>query len=66
MYNKIKQIKIMKAIVKEMVSTGVYDEKAINKFYAKQLKVNNRNSELAEAMVRIYKHNFLIRNPKNI
>lgn len=46
----------------ELVSTGNYDEKALNKFHAKQVKLNNGNIELADAMVRIYKHNFLIRN----
>jgi hypothetical protein len=51
----------MEAIVKELVSTGLYDEKAISKFHAKQVKVNNGNTSLADAMVRIYKHNFLIR-----
>jgi hypothetical protein len=51
----------MKAIVKELVSTGLYDEKAIAKFHDKQVKVNNGNISLADAMVRIYKHNFLIR-----
>jgi hypothetical protein len=56
----------MSAIIKEMVSTGNYNEKAIAKFHAKQVKVNNGNIDLADAMVRIYKHNFLIRTPKNI
>ena len=51
----------MEAIVKELVSTGLYDEKAITKFHTKQVKVNNGNVSLADAMVRIYKHNFLIR-----
>lgn len=51
----------MKAIFKELVSTGLYDEKAIAKYHAKQVKVNNGNIEIADAMVRIYKHNFLIR-----
>ena len=46
----------------ELVSNGNYDEKAITKFHAKQVKLNNGNAELADAMVRIYKHNFLIRN----
>ena len=39
-------------------------EKAIAKFHAKQLKINNGNIELADAMVRIYQHNFLIRITK--
>jgi len=51
----------MNAIIKEMISTGVYDEKAIAKFHAKQVRLNKGNLELADAMVRIYKHNFLIR-----
>tara|TARA_R110000782_G_scaffold109591_1_gene198631 strand:- start:748 stop:924 length:177 start_codon:yes stop_codon:yes gene_type:complete len=49
------------AVVFKMVSTGNYDEKAITKFYNRQLKLNNNNSDLADAMVRIYKHTFLIR-----
>ena len=61
-----KTIEIMTATIYEMVSTGNYDEKAINKFHAKQVKVNNGNVELADAMVRIYKHNFLIRTKKSI
>lgn len=56
----------MKARITEMVSTGNYDEKAIAKFHAKQMKVNNNNSDLADAMVRMYKHNFLIRTPKAV
>ena len=56
----------MTATIKEMVSTGNYDEKAIAKFHAKQLKANNGNVELADAMVRMYKHNFLIRVAKSI
>lgn len=56
----------MTTTIYEMVSTGNYDEKAINKFHAKQVKVNNGNVELADAMVRIYKHNFLIRTKKSI
>lgn len=54
----------MTATVKEMVSTGFYNEKAIAKFHAKQMKLNNNNSYLADAIVRIYKHNFLIRTKK--
>jgi len=56
----------MTATIKEMVSTRNYDEKAIAKFHAKQVRVNNGNIELADAMVRMYKHNFLIRTPKAI
>jgi len=56
----------MTATIKQMVSTGNYDEKAIAKFYAKQVKVNNGNIELADAMVRIYQHNFLIRVSKSL
>jgi len=48
----------------EMISIGQYDENAIAKFHAKQLKLNNGNNEIADAMVRIYKHNFLIRKAK--
>ncbi len=51
----------MNAIVKELKSTGTYNEKAILKFYNKQLVLNNGNVNIADAMVRIYKHNFLIR-----
>lgn len=51
----------MKATMTELKSTGVYDEKAIAKFHAKQLKVNKGNVEIADAMVRMYKHTFLIR-----
>lgn len=51
----------MTATVKELVSTGVYNENAIAKFHAKQVKLNNGNIDLADAMVRIYKHNFLVR-----
>lgn len=51
----------MTATIFELVSTGNYDEKAIAKFHAKQVKLNNGNVSLADAMVRIYKHNFLIR-----
>lgn len=49
----------------EMISTGLYDEKAISKFHTKQVKLNNGNIDIADAMVRIYKHNFLIRVAKN-
>ena len=49
------------AVITELVSTGNYDEKAITKFHAKQLNLNNGNTSIADAMVRIYKHNFLIR-----
>jgi len=51
-------------ILIEMVSTGNYDEKAISKFHAKQVKLNKGNVEIADAMVRIYHHNFLIRKAK--
>lgn len=47
--------------VKEMISTGKYDEVAIAKFHAKQMKLNGGNQAIADAMVRIYHHNFLIR-----
>jgi len=47
----------------EMVSTGLYNEKAIAKFHAKQVKVCG-SVELADVMVRMYKHNFLIRVAK--
>ena len=40
------------------------DEKAIAKFHAKQVKLNKGNVSIADAMVRIYKHNFLIRKAK--
>jgi hypothetical protein len=56
--------KIMTTTIYEMVSTGNYDEKAITKFHAKQVKVNNGNIDLADAMVRMYKHNFLIKIKK--
>lgn len=52
----------MKTIIFELVSTGNYDEKALKKFHAKQVKLNNGNIEMADVMVRVYKHNFLIRN----
>lgn len=52
----------MTSTITELKSTGNYDEKAIAKFHAKQMKLNNNNSEIADVMVRIYKHNFLIRN----
>jgi hypothetical protein len=55
----------MTATIKELVSTGIYNEEAIAKFHAKQVKVNNGNVELADAMVRIYQHNFLVRTPKS-
>lgn len=45
----------------QMISTGFYKEKAIAKFHAKQVKLNGGNIEIADAMVRIYKHNFIIR-----
>ena len=54
----------MNATLTEMVSTGNYDEKSISKFHAKQVKLNSGNVEIADAMVRIYKHNFLIRKAK--
>lgn len=54
----------MTATIYELVSTGNYDEKSIAKFHAKQVKLNNGNTYLADAMVRIYKHNFLIRTKK--
>lgn len=53
----------MKTIITEMISTGLYDEKALTKFHSKQVKVCG-SVELADALVRIYKHNFLIRLPK--
>jgi hypothetical protein len=56
----------MTTTIYEMVSTGNYDEKAIAKFHAKQVKLNNGNVNLADAMVRMYKHNFLIRVAKSI
>ncbi len=59
-----KRNNIMTATIFELVSTGNYNEKAIAKFHAKQVKVNNGNIELADAMVRIYQHNFLIRTKK--
>ena len=48
----------------EMISTGLYNEKAISEFHQRQMKLNNNSSEIADAMVRIYKHNFLIRKAK--
>lgn len=42
--------------IKEMVYTGLYDKKAIEKYHAKQVKANNGSV----AMVIIYKHNFII------
>lgn len=51
----------MKAVMTELKSTGLYDEKAISKFHAKQVRVNGGNIEIADAMVRMYKHTFLIR-----
>lgn len=51
----------MEYLLKELKSTGVYDEKAIAKYHSKQLKLNKGNTDIADAMVRIYKHNFLIR-----
>jgi len=55
----------MTTTIYQLVSTGNYDEKAITKFHAKQVKLNNGNIDLADAMVRIYKHNFLIRTKKS-
>lgn len=52
------------ATLTEMVSTGLYNEKAIAKFHTKQVKLNGGNIEIADAMVRIYKHNFIIRKAK--
>ncbi len=52
------------ATVTEMISTGIYDEKAIAKFHSRQMKLNKGNAEIADAMVRIYKHTFLIRKAK--
>ena len=63
-YQKQKDMTTYTATVKEMISTGIYNEKAIAKFHAKQVKANKGNIELADAMVRIYKHNFLIRKAK--
>jgi hypothetical protein len=51
----------MTTSIYKLVSTGNYDEKEIAKFYAKQVKLNNGNTDLADAMVRIYHHNFLIK-----
>jgi hypothetical protein len=48
----------------EMISTGNYNEIELSKFHAKQVKLNKGNIDLADAMVRIYKHNFLIRKAK--
>jgi len=53
------------SIISEMVSTGKYDEKAIAKYHAKQVKLNG-SVEIADAMLRIYKHNFIIREKKAI
>lgn len=55
--------KDMETIITEMISTGLYNEKAMAKFHAKQVKVCG-SVELADAMVRMYKHNFLIRVAK--
>lgn len=54
----------MAAIVSELVATGKYDQKAIEKFHAKQVKANNGSIEIADAMVRIYKHTFEIREKR--
>jgi hypothetical protein len=63
-YQKQKDMTTYTATLTEMISTGFYNEKAIAKFHAKQVKSNKGNIELADAMVRIYKHNFLIRKAK--
>jgi hypothetical protein len=55
---------IMKTTITEMISTGLYNEVALAKFHAKQVKANNGSIEMADVMVRIYKHNFLIRVAK--
>lgn len=52
------------ATLTEMISTGLYNEKAIADFHAKQVKLNGGNISIDDAMVRIYKHNFLIRKAK--
>lgn len=49
------------AITFKMESTGNYDEVKIAKFHKRQMSLNNNNSEIADAMVRMYKHTFLIR-----
>lgn len=54
------------ATVTELVATGKYNESAIAKFHAKQVKVNGGNVAIADAMVRMYKHTFEIRTPKVI
>jgi hypothetical protein len=63
-YQKQKDMTTTTATLTEMISTGIYNEKAIAKFHAKQVKYNNGNTEIADAMVRIYKHNFIIRKAK--
>lgn len=52
----------------ELVSTGNYDQKAIEKFINKQINgakkfgANDTQAKSqAEALLRVYKHNFLIR-----
>lgn len=52
----------MKTEINQLISTGNYNEKQLIKFHAKQVKLNNGNVSIADAMVRIYKHNFLITN----
>jgi hypothetical protein len=54
--------------IQELKSTGVYNIKAIEKYFAKQVKaamIYGANEvqaiEQAAAMLRIYGHNFLIR-----
>lgn len=54
----------MTATIFELVATGKYDAAKINKFHAKQMKVNNNNKEIADAMVRMYKHTFEIREKR--
>lgn len=53
------------ATMTEMISTGLYNEVAIAKFHAKQVKACGSVS-LADMMVRTYKHTFLIRTAKAI
>jgi hypothetical protein len=48
----------MKMVLLSVKNCNLINMKKLN---AKQVKVNNGNTSLADAMVRIYKHNFLIR-----
>lgn len=54
------------AIMNELVATGKYDLVKIAKFHAKQMKLNNGNKEIADAMVRIYQHTFEIREKRRV